>query len=114
MATTLGNRRKVSSKPPEGALAHLTREWTETFTSSNWIVNVTPSSIYNQSVFGTSRDPKHVADLERNSVYFSNDEKGTWICCVFKERRVIPTSYSVRSYEDGPGGLKRRVLVDGN
>ena len=36
-------------------------------------------------------------DLGCDSEYCSNDEKYSWICYDFKDRRIIPTSYSVKS-----------------
>ena len=59
------------------------------------IVYVTASSVYKKN--DSSNHPKNAVDLGTESKYYSNDEKDTWICYDFKERRVIPTSYSVMS-----------------
>ena len=61
------------------------------------IVNVTASSVY------SSCHPKGAVDLGTNSTYVSNNENDSWICYDFKERRMIPKSYSVRSNGFWPG-----------
>ena len=112
-APALGKRRHLfynSSKKLDGVIAHLTLECGGNV-HDNKIVNVTASSVYSGSYH-----PKNAVDLGTNSVYGSNDKKDTWICYDFKERRVIPTSYSVMSYKKRPGGhhLKSWVIEVSN
>ena len=59
------------------------------------IVNVTASSVLDSDYM--SCDPKNAVDFDRDSSFSSHNEPNSWICCDFKDRRVIPTSYSVRS-----------------
>ena len=73
-----------SSKPLEGVIAHLTRECGGNVHNKG-IVNVTASSVNNDG----SHQPKNAAYLGTDSIYCSKDEKDTWICYDFKERRVI-------------------------
>ena len=86
-----------SSKPLEGVIAHLTRECGGNVHDKG-IVNVAAGSVYDSSCH-----PKNAVDLGTDSYYESKNERDTWICYDFKERRVIPTSYSVRSCYCGPG-----------
>ena len=93
--------------PPklDGVIAHLTRECGGNVHDQG-LVNVTASSV---SMGG---DPRNVVDLGTNSLYSSENENNTWICYDFKDRRIIPTSYSVRTSRNSPGGdtLKSWVI----
>ena len=81
-----------SSKQLEGIIAHLTKQCGGNVHDKG-IVNATASSV------NGACEPKHAADLGTTPVYQSRrDQEGAWICYEFKERRVIPTSYSVKTY----------------
>ena len=71
------------------------------------VVNITASSIYN------SHHPKNAADLGIDTYYKSQDAPKQWICYEFKAKGmgVIPTSYSVRSGCDTPGGWHLKCWV---
>ena len=90
------------SKKFDGVIAHLTREC---------IGNVHDRGIVNATASSCTGYAKNAVDLGTNSSYWSNDEQDSWICYDFKERRVIPTSYSVRSYQGGPGWYHLRSWV---
>lgn len=46
--------------------------------------------------------PKKAADLETtNSLFYSNDDQYPWLQYDFKQRKVCPTHYSIRSRHDG-------------
>ena len=86
------------SKPLDGMIAHLTRKCGGNVHDKG-IVNVTASSVRDSSY-----SPKHAVDLgNQHSYYSSNNESQSWICYDFKERCVIPKSYSVRAYSRGSG-----------
>ena len=70
------------------------------------MVNVTASSVYSISHY-----PKNAVDLETNAYYLSMNERDSWICYDFKSRRVIPVSYSVRSYRRCPGSFHPKSWV---
>ena len=78
------------SEPLEGTIARLTLGCGGNVHDKR-VVNVAASTVYN------NRQPRNVADLGTDSFYFSNNGKDTWICYDFRERRVVPTRYSVRS-----------------
>ena len=104
VATSEPGREFVYHKPlfpPEldGVISHLTRECGGNVHDKG-IVNVTASSVYNNSRY---HHPKNAAGSGTEWDYTSSNEEDTWICYDFKERRVLPTSYSVRSNDDGPG-----------
>ena len=58
------------------------------------IVNVTASSVHNED---SANHPRNALELGTNSPFISNDEQNAWICYDFRDRRVIPKSYSIRS-----------------
>ena len=93
-----------NSKPLEGVIAHLTRECGGNVHDKG-MVNITASSV--QSCY----HQKHVADLGTDSLYYSKNEKNTWVCYDFKDRQVIPKSYSVRSGDAGPNYVNLKSWV---
>ena len=94
--------------PLDGIIAHLTRQCHGNVHDKG-IVNVTASSCYKGALF----HPKNVASLGDNSFHGSEItwDVNQWICYDFKERRVIPTSYSVMSYGYGPGKFHPKSWV---
>lgn len=99
------------SKPLNGIISHLTQEFGGNVHDKG-IVEITASSVN-----GGDCEPKCVADLEADSIYCSADELDTWICYDFKDMRVTPTSYSIRSHCHGYSGyfnLKSWVLEVSN
>lgn len=43
--------------------------------------------------------PKNVSDYDNSSsIFYSDQEKSSWICFNFKNHRIIPTDYQIRSY----------------
>ena len=97
------------AKPLSGIIAYLTRECGGNVHEKE-IIKVTASSVYGDC------HPKNAVDLETDSIYQSRNEQNTWLCYDFKDRRVIPTSYSVKSFRYGPGShhLKSWVLEVSN
>ena len=85
--------------PPKlnGVIAHLTREFGGNVHDKG-IVDVTASSVIDDGYNDDDYHPKNAVDLGTLSESFwSENEENSWICYDFKERRVTPTSYSVRS-----------------
>ena len=78
------------SKKLNGIIAHLTRECGGNVHDKG-IVNLTASSVYSDC------HPKNVVDFKTDLCYCSKNTKNSWICYDFKDHRVIPTSYSLRS-----------------
>ena len=98
-------------KSLNGIIANLSRECGGNV-HDHGIVDVTASSTN-----GAAFAPRNVADLDGDSIYCSNDVLDTWICYDFKQMRVTPTSYSIRSHCHGyPGyfNLKSWVLEVSN
>ena len=91
------------SKKLDGVIAHLTRECGGNV-HDRGIVNVTGTSV-------CEGKPENVADLGTDSLYWSRNRENAWICYDFKERRVIPTSYSVMSCTDNRGGWHPKSWV---
>ena len=87
---------KIKSDPLDGIIARLTHEYGGNVHKEG-LVKVTASSCgYGQ--------PENVVDLKSDSDFHtSNSPTPSWICYDFKGRRVTPTSYSIRSYDNGPG-----------
>ena len=76
----------------DGIIAHLTRECGG---------NVHRNGIV--YVIARCRCQDNVVDLKQDNCYISKGEKDISICYDFRERRVIPTSYSVKSRNDPHG-----------
>ena len=77
----------------DGIIAYLTRECRGNVHEYG-IVNVTASSYEN------SWRPENAVDLNTDSIFASRSEENSWICYEFKDCGVIPTSYTVRSYDE--------------
>lgn len=75
------------------------------------VVEITSSSMYM-----TSSSPKNAADFDTNLYFASNNEEDAWILYDFKERKVKPTHYSIRSRRDcGKGGNHlRKWCIEGS
>ena len=95
----------MKSDPLDGIIAHLTREYGGNVHEKE-IVHVTASS----RDFNWRRT-ENVVDLESDWIFCSGYSPNQWICYDFIERRVIPTSYSVRSIRKGPGNEHPRSWV---
>ena len=98
------NCRRKEFRPDEsnklnGIIEYLTHECGGNVDDKG-IVNVTASSGFEGRSFCHQ---KHAADIGTDSEFASNHEPDSWICYDFKERRIIPTSYSMRSYSWSPG-----------
>jgi hypothetical protein len=107
---------------PDGIIAHLTRECGGNVHDRN-VVDVTSGSFeketiranWHSGVFDNDPDyaAKNVADLESDSYFgsaYRNSSKdiphtrNNWICYDFKERKIVPTHYAIRTYNCHPGG----------
>ena len=98
----------------EGIIAHLTRECGGNVHDKG-IVNITASSVCQSAC--RSFSPRNVVDPNRDLLYCSQNQKDAWITYDFKEWRVIPKRYSIKtSYGWSPGGdhLKSWVIEVSN
>jgi hypothetical protein len=109
---------------PDGILAHLTRERSGNV-HDRQVVEVTSGS-FEKETHGTNPHSgayenysrvaaKNAADLETDSLFFSafrNDEediphtRNNWLSYDFKERRIVPTHCTIRTYGYGASHLK--------
>ena len=80
-------------EPLDGIIAHLTRECGGNVHEKG-VVEVTASSVDPNSPLS---DAKNVVDLGTDSYFRSTDEEFPWICYDFKDWRVAPTSYTIRT-----------------
>jgi hypothetical protein len=84
--------------PLEGIIAHLTRKCGGNVHDKQ-MVDVTSSSVYRT-------DPKfaakNIADLKAKSAFTSSQLPDQWVCYDFKPHSVLPTHYSVRSFDGRP------------
>jgi hypothetical protein len=106
---------------PDGIIANLTRECSGNV-HNHHVVEVTSRSFEKETLGDNpysgayKNDPlcaaKNVADLETDSFFgsayldSSHDILHTcnnWICYDFKERRIVPTHYTIRTYWSRPG-----------
>jgi hypothetical protein len=95
---------------PDGIIAHLTRECGGNVYDRK-IVAVTAGS-FERTTEKNKANPKQVADLGSGSSYWSDyrslreyipHTRNNWICYDFKERRIVPTHYTIRTHDGGPG-----------
>jgi hypothetical protein len=107
---------------PDGIIAHLTRECGGNVHDRH-VVDVTCGS-FEKEIEGANPHSgayddnpdwaaKHAADLETDSVFCSacrgKEEdiphtRNNWMCYNFKERRIVPTHYTIRTHGYDPGG----------
>jgi hypothetical protein len=104
---------------PDAIIAHLTKECGGNVHTCH-VVDVTSGSY--EKVTQRNRSPaKNAADLETSSDFCSDCRdmteaipytKNNWVCYDFKERRIVPTHYTIRTFECGSGcsHLKSWVL----
>jgi hypothetical protein len=106
---------------PDGIIAHLTRECGGNVHDRN-VIEVTSGSFEKETV-GANPDSgaydnqphcaaKNAADLETVSCFFSAyrtrkedipHTRNNWICYDFKERRIVPTHYTIRTHRNDLG-----------
>jgi hypothetical protein len=106
---------------PDGIIAHLTSECGGNVHDRH-VVDVTSGSFEKETNGANphsgayNNNPtyaaKNAADLEADSYFFSayreKEEdiphtRNNWVCCDFKERRIVPTHYAIRTCDGGPG-----------
>jgi hypothetical protein len=100
------DKRKVELDVPDGIISHLTKECGGNVHDGN-IVEVTTGSF--EKTVAEPGPAKHIADLEDDTHFCSTcrgytddiqHTKNSWVCYDFKERRILPTQYTIRSYYD--------------
>ena len=70
------------------------------------IVTVTASG-----VGGDCCQPKNAVDIGTDSEFRSENVPNSWLCYDFKQPRVIPTSYSMKSSNNGPGAWQPKSWI---
>jgi hypothetical protein len=115
---------------PDGIIAHLTRECGGNVHDRN-VVEVTSGS-FEKEIEGVNPHSgafnnaaglaaKNAADLEISSCFLSAlrtksedipHTRNNWICYDFKERRIVPTHYTIRTYDGGMGNHLKSWLVE--
>ena len=85
------------AKPLQGIIAYLTQLCGGNVHEKE-LVQVRASSVSSTCLSSL----KHAVELETDSDFYTENKPGSWICYDFKERRVAPTSYSIRSHRDPP------------
>jgi hypothetical protein len=118
----LRNGKEIEIDVPDGIIAHLTRECGGNVHDRR-VVDVISRSFEKETIganpYSGAFDNRHynaaqkAADLEAGSCFVSacrgdkeniRDTKNNWVCYDFKERRIVPTHYTTRTHEYGPGG----------
>jgi hypothetical protein len=97
---------------PNGIIAYLTRKCRGNV-HHHHVVDVTCGSFEEETdAAGQSDDAMEAADLKAVSCFWSacrNQEdhishtRNNWLCYDFKERRIVPTHYAIRTYNFGSG-----------
>jgi hypothetical protein len=119
-AKSIWTNEEVEIDVPDGIIAHLTRECGGNVHDHN-VIKVTSGSFEKVTIGANpysgafnnnpSYAAKNAADLETNSCFHSAfrtkkedipHTRNNWICYDFKERRILPTHYTIRTNGDGP------------
>jgi hypothetical protein len=106
---------------PDGIITHLTRECGGNV-YEHQVVDVTSGSFEKETwesnpisgILGNKPDfaAKNAADLEAGSEFISDHRypsediphtRNHWLCYNFKQRRIVPTHYTIRTNDGGPG-----------
>jgi hypothetical protein len=106
---------------PDGIIAHLTRECGGNVHDHHHVVEITSGSFEKETQGANphsgafDNDPdnaaKNAADLETDSCFYSAfhnpredipHTRNNWICYDFKERRIMPTHYTIRTWHGDP------------
>ena len=99
----------LKSQQYSGILTYLTRKFGGNVHDKG-IVNVTGSSIRIEDE--DEFQPKDAADFSRLSSYQANgSQENAWLCYDFKDRKVIPKAYVIRSQGAGQGGYHPKSWV---
>jgi hypothetical protein len=102
---------KVEIDVPDGIIAHLTRKCGGNVHDRR-VVDVTSGS-FEKETESASNVARNAADLENvpifQSAYRDSSENiphtpNNWICYNFKQRRIVPSHYAIRTYWGDPGG----------
>lgn len=57
---------------------------------------------------------KCVTQYNANDYYSSNNSENSWICFDFKDKRIIPSNYQIKSYDDGtPSDYPKSWIIEG-
>ena len=94
-----------TARPLDGIIAYLTM---------NCGGNIHEKGVVDITASGSNTNGEHcmnAADLGANTYFASKDAPNSWICYNFKAKRVIPTSYSIRSFHSGPGAFHPKSWV---
>jgi hypothetical protein len=87
-------------KPLNGIISYVTRKSGGNVHKKGAVV-ITSSSVYEDYTQNSQCSQENVAELTSDSLFCSIDAPGQWICWDFRERRIWPTHYTIRT-----GGLK--------
>jgi hypothetical protein len=91
-----------SFQEPDGIIAFLTQQCGGNVHALG-VVSVTGSATLDG---GSDYAPENVANIGTGQAFISRSslgKEGNWVCYDFKNRRVIPTHYTVRSHDDPAG-----------
>jgi hypothetical protein len=83
-----------SSSPLSGIISYLTSKHGGNVSDKN-VVTITASGVC------SNFHAKNAADLLAASYWISGNEDNSWLCYDFKDMRIKPTHYSIRSRCDG-------------
>lgn len=81
---------KLGDNMFDGIIAHLTRQCGGNIVDNN-IVDVTTTNVFWHDL------PRNVFDLDTETSFCSDDKSDQWICIDFKDRKVVPSRYSLSS-----------------
>jgi hypothetical protein len=85
----------AEGSPLNGIISYLTRKY-NCHVGDRGIVSITASSVADSQNWPL----RNVAYFENQNSFYTKDEPNSWICYDFKDIRIKPTHYSIRSRRD--------------
>lgn len=71
-------------------------------------INVTASSYRGSDI------PANVLMFDKDNYFYANNAKNTWICFDFKNHRIIPTNYSIKSFGTAGNAHPKTWIIEGS
>jgi hypothetical protein len=109
LLSTAHNCPFAEGSPLEGIISYLTRKCGGHI-GDRGIVSISASSVNSP----TNYPLRNVADFENRTYFCTNIEVNSWICYDFKNMRIKPTHYSIRSRRDSNSYHLRSWTLEGS
>lgn len=97
----------------KGLINHLTNQCNGNVYEKG-IIDIKSTKEYEEKFNNSHHSPQFVVDLNNRNYYHSICKEGAWLKYDFKDRKVHPTKYSIRSRNEDGGNLLKWVIQGSN